>query len=206
LRHDLSLDGPAFRLRPVELSDAAAILELRRDPSRSRYIHETPPSVEAQINWLEAYLGRAGDYYWAVERRADGATEGFLGIYDVDGDVAEWGRWVLRAGSLAAPESAWLVHQAGFTLLGLESLITRTLAENRAVVAFHARYGAETLRTLPAHTRIGSVTHDAVEARITRADWATAGPRLRATAQRTASLVHRPPVAAGQEPTTPPAS
>jgi RimJ/RimL family protein N-acetyltransferase len=191
LRHDLGLDGPAFRLRPVELRDAATILELRRDPDRSQFIHETAPSVEAQIRWLGAYFERAGDYYWAVERRTDGTTEGFLGVYDVDGDVAEWGRWVLRPGSLAAPESAWLVHQAGFTLLGLESMITRTLVDNRAVVAFHARYGAETLRILSGHARIGGVAHDAVEARMTRAHWATAGPGLHATAERTASLVRR---------------
>jgi RimJ/RimL family protein N-acetyltransferase len=199
LRHDLRLEGPAFRLRPVVPEDAAAILELRRDPDRSRYLHETDPSVAAQLRWLEAYYERPGDYYWAVERRTDGATEGFLGIYDVTGDaagdaagdVAEWGRWVLRPGSLAAPESAWLVHEAGFRLLGLESLVTRTLADNRSVVAFHTRYGAEIVRTLPGHAELGGVAHDAVEARMTRAQWAAAGPRLHVLAQRTAALVNR---------------
>ncbi|WP_448625332.1 GNAT family N-acetyltransferase [Geodermatophilus sp. URMC 64] len=191
MRHDVRLDGPAFRLRPVGLNDAPTIVRLRRDPTRSQFLHETPPSVEVQVRWLEAYLERAGDYYWAVERRVDGTTEGFVGVYDLDGDVAEWGRWVLRPGSLAAAESAWLVHQAGFTLLGLESMVTRTLADNRAVVAFHARYGAEALRTLPGHARIGGVAHDAVEARMTRALWETAGPGLLATAERTASLLAR---------------
>ena len=191
MRHDLRLDGVAFRLRPVEEADAAAITELRRDPSRSRFLHETSPSVEAQLRWLAAYFERDDDYYWAVERRSDGRTEGFLGIYGVDGDRAEWGRWVLRPGSLAAPESAWLVHEAGFTLLRLDALLTRTLSENRAVVAFHARYGAETLRILPGHARIGDAVHDAVEARMTRDRWITAGPRLRTMAQRTASLVDR---------------
>jgi RimJ/RimL family protein N-acetyltransferase len=112
LRHDVGLEGFAFRLRPVELGDAADIVDLRRDPDRSRFIHETPPSVEAQVRWLEDYFRRDGDHYWAVERLSDGRTEGFLGLYDVDGDRAEWGRWVLRPGSLAAAESAWLVHEA----------------------------------------------------------------------------------------------
>jgi RimJ/RimL family protein N-acetyltransferase len=191
LRHDLRLDGPAFRLRPVGTGDAATILELRRDPSRSQFLQETDPSVDAQVRWLDAYYDRPGDYYWAVERVADESTEGFLGLYDVDGDTAEWGRWVLRPGSLAAPESAWLVHEAGFTVLGLDTLITRTLAGNRAVVAFHDRYGAETVRTLPGHALIGGVLHDAVEARMTRAGWATAGPRLLAMAERTAALLQR---------------
>ncbi|MGY1601113.1 GNAT family N-acetyltransferase [Geodermatophilus sp. SYSU D00815] len=191
MRHDLRLEGIAFRLRPVAVTDAATIVDLRRDPSRSRYLHATDPSVAAQLRWLEDYFRREGDYYWAVDRLADGSTEGFVGIYDVAGGEAEWGRWVLRPGSLAAPESAWLLHEAGFALLGLESLISRTLAENRAVVAFHARSGAETVRTIPGHTEVDGVPQDAVEARMTRARWATAGPALRASAERTAALLRR---------------
>jgi RimJ/RimL family protein N-acetyltransferase len=191
LRHDLRLEGPAFRIRPVVATDAPTIVELRTDPDRARFLHATDPSVAAQLRWLEDYFARPDDYYWAVERRADGTTEGFLGIYDVAGATAEWGRWVLRPGSLAAPESAWLVHEAGFALLGLESLVTRTLADNRAVVAFHTRYGAEVVGTLPGHAELGGVAHDAVEARMTRAQWATAGPRLHAQAERTAALVQR---------------
>lgn len=191
MRHDLHLEGPAFRLRPVHADDAPAIVELRRDPERSRFLHETDASVEAQRAWLAAYDERPGDYYWAVERRTDGTLEGFLSIYDVAGGEAEWGRWVLRTGSLAAPESAWLVHEAGFALLDLDSLLTRTPSENREVVAFHARYGAETVRVLPGHARLGDGWHDAVEARMTRERWATAGPRLLAVAERTAALVRR---------------
>lgn len=191
MRHEVRRDGFAFRLRPVEIADAADIVTLRRDPDRSRFIHETAPSVGTQIRWLEDYFRRDGDYYWAVERLSDGRTEGFLGVYDVQGDHAEWGRWVLRPGSLAAAESAWLVHEAGFGELGLSSLISRTLTANQAVVSFHARYGAETVRTLPGHARIGDVVHDAVEARMTCAQWATAGPLLRAVAERTATLARR---------------
>jgi RimJ/RimL family protein N-acetyltransferase len=191
LRHDVRRDGFAFRLRPVEVDDAADIVTLRRDPDRSRFIHETAPSVDAQVRWLEEYFRRDGDYYWAVQRLSDGRTEGFVGLYDVEGDRAEWGRWVLRPGSLAAAESAWLVHEAGFAALGLDSLFSRTLSGNQAVVSFHARYGAETVRTLRGYARIGDVVHDAVEARMTSAQWVTAGPRLGALAQRTASLARR---------------
>ena len=191
MRHDLLLEGPAFRLRPVESRDAGTILDLRGDPARSRYINATTPSVEAQLEWLAAYFERSGDYYWAVERRDDGAVEGFVGVYDVTGDSAEWGRWVLRPGSLAAPESAWLVHEAGFGLLRLRSLVSRTLAENRPVVEFHSRYGAEVVRTIPGYACIGDATHDAVEARVTAELWATAGPWLLTMAERAAGLLRR---------------
>lgn len=191
MRHNVGLEGFAFRLRPVAVDDAADIVDLRRDPGRSQFIHETSPSVAVQTRWLEKYFRRDGDYYWAAERLDDGRMEGVLGVYDVAGNRAEWGRWVLRPGSLAAAESAWLVHEAAFEVLRLDTLISRTLTENQAVVSFHARYGAETVRILPGYARIGDVVHDAVEARMTRERWATAGPRLRAIAQRTASLTRR---------------
>lgn len=191
VRHDLRLDGPAYRLRPVELSDAPAIVTLRRDASRSAFLHETDPSLDAQERWLEAYFARPGDYYWAVERRSDAGVEGFLGIHDVDGDQAEWGRWVLRPGSLAAAESAWLVHEAGFSLLDLRALITHTLVDNRAVVALHARYGVELLRTVRAYARIGGQDLDAIEGRMTRDAWATSGSVLQAMSERAAVLLAR---------------
>lgn len=197
LQHELTLHGPAFRLRPVTLNDAETILELRRDPSRSRFIHETDPSIEAQREWLESYFERDNDFYWAVERLDDGSTEGFIGIYGIDGTWAEWGRWVLRPGSLAGPESAWLVYEAGFTLLHLESMISRTLTENRAVVAFHERSGAELVGILPRLARIGGVDYDAVERRMTPPLWATSGPRLYGMAERAARLLHRPPAGGG---------
>lgn len=191
MRHELVVAGPAFRLRPVELSDADTILQLRRDPERSRFLHETDPSAEAQRRWLEAYFARDGDYYWAIERLSDGTVEGFVGIYDVDGDAAEWGRWVLRPGSLAAPESVWLVYEAGLGRLGLRSMTLRVITGNAAVVAFHERYGVEWQRTLPGYARIGGVEHDAVEASMTPELWRTAGPQLHTTALRTAALLGR---------------
>ncbi len=192
MRHDVALEGAAFRLRPVVTADAGGIVALRRDPARSRFLHATDASVAAQERWLEAYLERPDDYYWAVERLADGTVEGYVGVYDVDGDRAEWGRWVLRPGSLAGPESAWLVHEAAFGPLGLRTVLTRTLAGNEPVLAFHRRYGAEVLRTVPRYATIDGVVHDAVEARMTRAHWlSSAGPVLRAAAERAAGLVHR---------------
>ncbi|MGY1805634.1 GNAT family N-acetyltransferase [Blastococcus sp. SYSU D00922] len=192
MRHDHVVDGYAFRLRPVEVTDAATIAELRGDAELSRFLHATDASVAAQVRWLDAYFERPDDFYWAVERRAGGAVEGFVGVYDVSAGTAEWGRWVLRRGSLAAAESAWLVHVAAFGRLGLDAVRSRTLADNRSVVAFHERYGAEVTGVLPAHTTIGGVPHDAVEAVTTRQRWeTTAEPHLRAAAQRAARLVQR---------------
>ncbi|MGY1689549.1 GNAT family N-acetyltransferase [Geodermatophilus sp. SYSU D01105] len=173
------------------LDDAAEILRLRSDPVLSRFIHATASSVEAQTRWLEAYFERDGDYYWTVERVSDGSTEGFVGIYDVRGDHGEWGRWVLRPGSLAAAASVWMVYETAFTVLGLESLVLRVLTGNRPVVAFHERYGVAMSRVLPAYARISDEVHDAVEGHMTSELWTTSGPLLYGMAERAAELLRR---------------
>src|SRR3990172_6577622 len=108
MRHEITLAGEAFRLRPLGFADARFVVELRTDPRVSRFINPTSPRVEDQLRWIEQYLARPGDYCFVVERLATGSPEGMLGIYDEDAGrrSAEWGRWVLLPGSLAAAESA----------------------------------------------------------------------------------------------------
>lgn len=197
MRHDLALDGHAFRLRPVRQDDAAFIVGLRTDPRLAQFLNRVSPDVAAQHAWLERYFARPDDYYFIVERRADGAAEGALGIYDVAGGAgerrAEWGRWVLRHGSLAAPESAWLMYRLGFEALGLDLLYCRTIADNQRVVSFHASCGLTTHATLPGFAIIDDVAYDVVEQHMTRAAWETLGARLAQHAQRAARLAKRVP-------------
>src|SRR5690606_22322371 len=98
MRHDLSIEGQAFRLRPIGDADAALVVELRGNPEHNRYMHVEPNSVEAQLAWFQDYYRRAGDYYFVLERRHDNSAEGVISIYDVDpsGQIGEWGRWILR--------------------------------------------------------------------------------------------------------------
>ena len=142
VQHDLHAEGEAFRLRPVRLSDAELIVELRTDPVLSRYLHPVSADVARQRVWLETYFAREGDYYFIVEAR-DGAPQGTVGIYDLDDDrrTAEWGRWILRHGSLAAIESARLVYTVSFDVLSLAEVYCRTVAENAPVVSFHDSCG-----------------------------------------------------------------
>jgi RimJ/RimL family protein N-acetyltransferase len=143
LRHDVRLVGEAFGIRPVELQDSAFILSLRRDPDLSRFLNPVTDSDADQIAWLKAYLERQGDYYWIVDSNRLGREEGTIGLYNVDRNTgnAEWGRWVLRHGSLAAVESALLAYQFGFETLELDEMYCRTRAENLTVVSFHDSTG-----------------------------------------------------------------
>jgi len=179
MRHSLTIDGPAFRLRPVCISDAVMIATLRGHPERGRYLHRAPPGADSQRVWLESYFERKDDYYFVIENRITGQSEGTVGIYNVGWSIdgrndrlqrdAEWGRWVLRRGSLAAVESACLLYRLGFEMLDLDSIYCRTIIENASAVAFHDSFGMERKRLLPGYLD----GLDAIECRLTRARWAT---------------------------------
>ncbi|HEY1757769.1 MAG TPA: GNAT family N-acetyltransferase [Bryobacteraceae bacterium] len=181
MRHNLTIDGPDYRLRPVCREDARFISELRSDPERNRYMHKTPPGAAAQEQWLEAYFDREGDYYFLIENRATGLPEGTAGIYNVGWRVqqgtdrllrdAEWGRWILRRGSLGALESACLVYRAGFDSLDLDSMFCRTIVENSAALAFHDLFGMDRGRLFAGYLELEGRSLSAIERRLTRARW-----------------------------------
>jgi RimJ/RimL family protein N-acetyltransferase len=189
MRHDLSLKGYAFGLRPVGVEDAAEIVALRRDPRGSSFINETSPVISDQIAWLERYFDRAGDWYFAIESLGAGKVHGLVGVYDYDPLVktAEWGRWIVREGSTAAVESLWLVYRAAFEAIGLDAVYCRTVAENHRVVSLHDSSGALRSGRLSGSVKIRAATHDQIEHRADRECWARMGPRLEQLARLTAS-------------------
>ena len=168
-----TLEGPAFRLRPVCLEDAPFIVELRADPDRRTW---TPVlchgrGVAGTMDSRSPLPKRA--CYSCQEIRTTGAREGTAGIYAINPmrHDAEWGRWILRRGSLAALESACLVYRLGFETLGLESIYCRTISENTSALAFHDSFGVERMRRLPRYFDRDGRHLDAVEGRLTRARW-----------------------------------
>lgn len=178
-----------YRLRPVTLEDAPFIVKLRSDPSRGGFLHEISPRIEDQIAWLEAYYARSGDYYFIVEDSSRGVAQGTIGLYDLAADrsAAEWGRWILKRGSMAAVESAWMIYEAAFGTLGLASLSCRTIVDNAKVLSFHDNFGARRMAVLDGHFLVRGERRSAVEHRITAAEW----PALRARHYATVAKLAR---------------
>jgi RimJ/RimL family protein N-acetyltransferase len=198
MRHDLRVDGAAFRLRPAEISDAAFIASLRSDPAVNRFIHATSPDPARQAKWMEDYFKRDGDYYFIVERIRRRSSdkdvrEGTIGIYDIDAatGAAEWGRWVLRPGSLAGLESAVLVCRAGFDYLKLSTLYCRTIVQNRHVVQFHESFGLYRHGIIRDFVLIGEDRFDVVDQRMTREMWDARRADLERKVTRMAAAVNR---------------
>lgn len=164
MKHTYKLEGYCYRLRPIKRSDAQTIVDIRGgNAERNRYIHAIALDVTAQERWLDEYFQRDGDYYFAVENRITGETEGLISFYDSANGRAEWGRWVLRSGSLAAAESVWLLYRIAFEQAGLEELYCRTIADNTAVVSFHTSIGERTRAVHPGMFELNGRTYDAVE-------------------------------------------
>lgn len=193
MQHDISLAGHAFGLRPVHSSDAGFVAALRADPTLNRYIHAGDGRVEDQLRWMYAYFERTGDYYFVVTSQRTGEPEGLISIYDIDGatNAGEWGRWILRPGSLAAVESVWLLYKVCFETLDLAAVYCRTVADNTKVVSFHDSCGITRRRELPLHFHLQDQYLDAIEHRVEQLDWPALSGRLERIALLTSRKVNR---------------
>jgi len=191
MKSDLKFDGFAFRLRPVSDEDAAFILELRSNPELNYYLHATPPTIENQLAWQDRYYQRPDDYYFIVECKNTGEKEGVIGIYNIDLQQrsAEWGRWILKSGSLAAIESAWLIYRVAFEIFSLDSVYCCTIVDNAQVVSFHDSCGIP--RSIPRQKRIeiDGEYFPVVEHRVDQPIWSVIEPRLMKLSQLTARKV-----------------
>jgi RimJ/RimL family protein N-acetyltransferase len=186
LRHDFHLTGHAFRLRPVDEQDAAFIVALRQNASR--FLNKGPASEAKQLAWLTRYFERQGDFYFVVETIRKNTREGLIGLYDVDfrGGTAQWGRWVLNAGSSGAIESALLVYRFAFDELQLGEVKCRTLADNFSVIAFHDSCGLPR-SVAPVMIEFDGQQRPAIEHALPRAEWPQVMQRLDRLAKRIAS-------------------
>ncbi len=193
MKHSLSLDGHAFRLRPICDDDADLVVKLRSNPELNRYLHASSNRVEDQLDWFKSYYTRAGDYYFVIERRQDNNPEGVISLYDVDEQrrAGEWGRWIIRPGSLAALESAWLMYRIAFEQLGLKTVYCRTIACNRKTVSFHDSCGISSRRVLKQHAEIRGEKMDVVEHEVDDITWKRIAPRLETLAKLTVRSLAR---------------
>lgn len=189
--HDLQMDGPGFRLRPISNDDAGFVVGLRSNPDLNKFLHVSSGQVEDQLNWLASYFKRKGDFYFIIERRGSRTPEGTISLYDIDEThrTGEWGRWILKPGSLAAIESAYLIYSVAFELLGLDHVYCRTVADNRKVVSFHDSCGIRSRHLLPQHFEIDGKKLDAVEHTLNSADWPAVRQSLHKLSERTARRV-----------------
>ncbi len=173
MRHEITVQSKTFRLRPVTIEDVGFITRLRSNPNLTRFLYPPSTNISEQIQWLNSYFERKGDYYFIVEQVGTAQAEGTVAIYDLDSTrkCAQWGRWFIRPESMGAVESAFLVYRAAFEVLELDMLYCRVVIENTQVVLFHKLFGLVPYANLTNHWHAGDVSFNVIEFRMTREAW-----------------------------------
>jgi len=162
MKHRIIQEGLCYRLRPITVIDAEKVVELRT-LDQNIYVHPISTDPVEQVEWIKSYEHREGDYYFAIENRLTSEVEGLIGIYNMEKGQGEWGRWVIRPGSLAAVESVELLYRIAFERLSLTKLYCRTIINNTNVVSFHDSIGELRGDILRGYCEINGKLYDAVE-------------------------------------------
>lgn len=164
MNHSIIVEGVGYRLRPVKLSDAQLIIDIRiEDMERNQFINRISADVAQQEAWIRKYLERENDYYFVIENSLSGKAEGLIGIYDIENNKGEWGRWVVKKSSLAAIESVDLIFKAAFDHIGLDEVFCRTIENNTAVVSFHDSINEQRRGIIENHVELNGDKYNVVE-------------------------------------------
>lgn len=178
------LETSRLRLRRFTEADEDDLVELDGDPEVMRFLTGGRPTSREEVRTrvlptvLGFYERFAGFGYWVAEERS---TERFLGWFHFrpgkeprDGEIelgyrlrrSAWGAGYATEGSLA------LIHK-GFTELGVERVIAKTMTVNRGSRRVMEKCGLALVRT--SHPdgleAIDGFEHGEVEYALNRADW-----------------------------------
>lgn len=133
--------GQSVVLRPIMLEDAAFTAGLRSDPRVYEFLSSSKPiSIEAQRNWIESYLNANQEYYFIIENKKTKVPEGTIGLYNVQGYSAEFGRYI-ALNSLSAIESEYLLLKFAFNAMNLDEIYCRTADLNLKIWKQHLSFG-----------------------------------------------------------------
>jgi hypothetical protein len=137
VRHSIRVEGFAYLARPLEVSDAEFIVEVRT-PDRSRHMQSIVRTIEAQRDWIERYFERPGEYYFVIERTGTHRPEALSCLLTPDEEARsiQWGRFIVRPGSRAGVESAIFMHQVAFEILHFDRIWGDALMENVRMLAY----------------------------------------------------------------------
>ena len=172
------MEGFGVRLRPITLEDAAFVVWLRNLEHAKGKVGDSASDIGAQEAWLKAYFQREGDYYFIIESQGH-IPLGAYGIYNVMGQSAESGRWVVRPDVPAALPSAFVAFETAFGTLGLDELRVRTVSTNTVVLSLNRKFGFRQTHIEPAAQIIGGKPVDLVHFVLYSKDWPIVRERLK---------------------------
>lgn len=142
----MSLESKTIRLRLVEESDAEFILKLRLDEKYNQFLSSINPVLQSQKDWIRRYKidEKTREQFYFIIERLDGTSCGTVRIYDLKKESFCWGSWILNESKTqyAAIESAFLIYEFGFKILGYKKSHFDVRKDNEKVISFHKKMGA----------------------------------------------------------------
>ena len=170
MHHSIILEEFGIRLRPARLDDAPFIVWLRNLDHAKGRVGDSAQDVASQEKWMRDYFERDGDYYFIVETDC-GIPVGTYGIYKIQGDQWESGRWIIRPGVPAALPSIVLGYQVAFDRLAIGKLKGYTVSTNHRVLSLNRKLGLKATGGVTTQ-RIAGKTVQLLEFELRSSDWA----------------------------------
>lgn len=132
--------GKFVELRYAGIEDAQTILEIRQDPSLTKFLPRLDITVEQQREWLRKQHDREGDYYFVVWRK-DGNPIGTIRVYNVANNDGETGSIAIKGTAFENLEAKLLCDTFAFETLGLKTTHNIVRADNKAIIKFVENFG-----------------------------------------------------------------
>jgi RimJ/RimL family protein N-acetyltransferase len=169
------LETERLHLRPWHVSDFEAFAAMMADPDVARYLSGSPLSRNEAWRSLAASVGQwhlRGYGTWAVERKADRALLGRVGIIHPEGWPGIEVGWTLAKSSWGngfATEAAQAAVDYAFITLALERVISVIHPDNVASQKVAARVGEKKGERIA--LEVGGQTYPADIWAIARQEW-----------------------------------
>jgi hypothetical protein len=136
--------------RPVEVSDAQFILDLRTDEKLGKYISKTDGGIDQQVHWISEYKKRENaesEFYYVTEDDS-GNSLGLYRLYNFDWNCFEGGSWLYKR---AIPPSTsilgdFAVRDIAFEVLQFEFCNLLVRKKNRPVLQYHMAFNPEIIK------------------------------------------------------------
>ncbi len=138
------IEGMTLNFKEVDESDAEFIFELRTDPELNEHISTVSGNIKDQIEFIKKYKEKPDEYY-VVFQDKKGKPYGLGRMYNITNERFTPGSWIMKksAPPIFSIESVLLMYDFAFKTLSLKYADIDVRKENKTVIAFHQRFGAE---------------------------------------------------------------
>lgn len=145
--YDKVIQGKFVTLRSITLDDAEFSYNLRKDPRFVSIMGQSAASLEDQKKFIEWQMKQPGDYYFVVLNRK-GERIGLIGVYNIQGNVAETGREINIGEPYETMEAEILLNEFCVNVLKLVTKIGVIYKTNALQIELQKKLGLSPVREI----------------------------------------------------------